>query len=110
MKHNASGAVEEKNPGGRGPGGNRGGGGGNRGGGGGNLGQMLRQPVKGSIFSQAYTLDQMMNRQDWEYSPLNINGIYKNVILPYYLDQKPADVPAQYDAMINAELTMRKGP
>lgn len=110
LKHNASGAIEEKNPGGRGPGGgNRGGGGGPRAGGGGNLGQTLRQPVKGSIFSQAYTLDQLLNRQDWEYSPLNIGGIYRNVILPFYLDQKPAEVPAQYDAMINAELAMRKG-
>lgn len=103
MKHNASGAVEERNrPGGPRGGGPRGGGGNSQ------ILNHLRQSVKGSIFSQAYQLDQMLTRQDWEYSPLNLQGAYRTVILPYYLEQKPTELPAQYDAMINGELAIRK--
>jgi hypothetical protein len=50
----------------------------------------------------------MLKRQDWEYSPLGIGGIYQNIILPYYLKNKPAEIPGQWEARINAELVLRK--
>jgi hypothetical protein len=99
MKHSASGAVEEKNP-------RRGGGGG-----GGVRSQLLntlRQPVKGTIFSQAYQLNEYLTKKEWEYSPLNVGGIYESVIFPYYLGEKPEELPAQWDNRINAELAIQK--
>jgi len=107
MKHTASGAVEVKDSGkgggGRGP---RGGGG--EGGGASPLAAMLRQSVKSTEFSQAFKLDDHLKSKKWEYSPLNIAGIYANVIFPYYLAEKPTEVAAQWDARINAEMNLRK--
>lgn len=115
IKHTASGAIEPKNQGGNGarPGGNRSAGGGRQGGGGGfagggQLGNMLRQSVKSSEFSVAYLLEDYLARADWSYSPLDIASIYSQVIFPYYLDQKPTEIGAQWDSRINAELALRK--
>ncbi|MFN0079647.1 MAG: hypothetical protein ACKVY0_24550, partial [Prosthecobacter sp.] len=114
MKHTATGAVEIKDAGkgggqGAGRGGpGRGGQGGGGQGGGGPLAGILRQSVKGTEFSKAYLLDDYLDRKEWEYSPLNVDGIYSNAIFPYYLAEKPAELPAQWDARINAELALRK--
>lgn len=111
MKHTASGAVEEKDRGGNGnrpgPGGRRPGGGGG-GGGGGQLEGILRASIRDTVFARATQIDQYLRNPEWEYSPLNIPGLYNNVILPYYLSEKPAEIPAQYDARINAEMALRK--
>ncbi|RBP45020.1 hypothetical protein DES53_10315 [Roseimicrobium gellanilyticum] len=108
MKHTASGAVEEKDKGGR-NGGGRGPGGGGRGpGGGGQLAGILRESVKATEFARALQLDEYMRNNEWEYSPLGIDGIYERVILPYYLETKREDVGTQWDARINAELALRK--
>lgn len=106
MKHTASGAIEEKNggarrgPGGRGPGGG--------GGGGGQLAGILRESVKQTEFARAMQLDEYMRNNEWEYSPLAIDGIYDRVILPFYLENKREEVGAQWDTRINAELALRK--
>lgn len=97
MTHSASGALKDKD--------NKGKAAGN---GGRQLLDSLRQPVTGTDFCKAYLLDDLLKRQDWEYSPLGINGIYQNIILPYYLKNKSADLPAQWEARINAELVLRK--
>lgn len=68
----------------------------------------LRQSVKGTEFASAYLLDGYLNRKSWVYSPLDVEGIYSNVIFPYYLTEKSAEVSAQWDARINAELALRK--
>jgi hypothetical protein len=138
LKHTASGAVEEKDkdkggrPGGR-PGGGRPGwpegrergqegrpGGGGPGGGsenrdrgsgfdgGGQLGAMLRDSVQDTEFSKAFQLEEHLQRKEWEYAPLDIAGIYELVIFPFYRDQKPTELVAQWDARINAELTLAK--
>lgn len=122
MKHTASGAVEVKdaNKGNDGSG-RRGGGGGGGGGGAGGGGQgrwgagdasalvvTLRQSVKASEFSGAYLLNDFLTRRDWEYAPLNIDGIYSTVVFPYYKTQKPEELGAQWDMRINAELALRK--
>jgi hypothetical protein len=104
MKHTASGAVEvkENSKGGRGP---RGGG---DLGGASPLAAMLRQSVKSTEFSRVFKLDDHLKSKSWEYSPLNIGGIYANVIFPYYLAEKPGELAAQWDARINAEMNLRK--
>lgn len=110
-KHTASGAVEAKDAGPKGGGRPNGGGQGRGGQGGGPAGQlagMLRQSVKGTEFSRAYLLDDYLSRKEWEYSPLSVAGIYSSVIFPYYLAEKPEDLPAQWDARINAEMALRK--
>ena len=125
MKHTASGAVEQKNQGnGGGGGGGRPGGGGRApaggggrgpggGGGGGvnvpgNLGNALRQSVKNCEFSNAYLLESHLKREEWAYAPLEIAEIYQSVIFPYYLEVRPTEIAAQWDARINAELALRK--
>ncbi|WP_395718825.1 hypothetical protein [Prosthecobacter sp.] len=107
MKHTASGAVQVKdNGGGKGGRGPRGGGGDL--GGASPLAGMLRQSVKSTEFSRAFKLDDHLKSKQWEYSPLNIAGIYSNVIFPYYLAEKPEELAAQWDARINAEMNLRK--
>lgn len=113
MKHTASGAIEEKDasraPGARGRGqGGRGGPGGGGMGLSGQLANTLRQSVRSNEFSRALQIDDYLRKQDWEYSPLEIEGIYRNVILPYYLSEKPDEVPAQYDACISAQMALSK--
>lgn len=105
-RHNASGAVEarDSNKSNNRPG-VRPGGGGNPAG---PLTSLLSASVMGNEFSKAYQLSNYFTRKDWEYEPLNIAGIYDKVILPYYLKEKKAEVAAQWDARINAELAMRK--
>ena len=105
-KHTASGAVEAKDSGPKG--GNRKGGGGGGGGLGGDITGTLRQSVSGSEFASAYLLDDHLARKEWEYRPLDVGGIYSKVILPYYLAEKPTELPAQWDMRINAEVAMRK--
>jgi hypothetical protein len=108
-KHSASGAVEDKNAGPKGGGRKGGGGGGGPGGGaGGDLMGVLRQPVTGSEFAMAYQLEDHLNKKEWDYRPLDVGGIYAKVILPYFLAEKPTELPAQWDARINAEVALRK--
>ncbi len=118
MKHNAAGAVVEKEQdrgpnrqGGRPGGGGRPPGGGGGGGGGGLNGQlvnMLRQSVTGTEYSRAYQLDEYLKNKEWENQPLEIAGIYNRVIFPYYEKNKPTELPAQWDARISTELALRK--
>lgn len=115
MKHTASGAVEQKDADPKGGGQGRKGGGNGQGGGGGSalggaspLAATLRQSVKGTEFGKAYLLDDHLTRREWEYSPLNIGGIYSSVIFPYYLSEKPTELSAQWDARINAEMALHK--
>lgn len=103
-KHSASGAVAPKDaPSGKG-GGRRGGGGG---GAGGDILGVLRQAVGESEFASAYQLEDYLNRKEWEYSPLNIEGIFNKIIFPYYLEEKSSELPAQWEARINAEMALR---
>lgn len=100
-KHTVAGAVKD----------NTKGGGGKNGRGqnfdSGNFQQMLRQSVKNSEFSKAYLLEEFLRKEEWTYDPFDIKGIYEQVILPYYLEKKPADLPAQWDNRIKSELTIR---
>lgn len=114
IKHTASGAVEVKEPTKGNAGGQRRGGGG--GGDGGRWGAgdasalavTLRQSVRGTEFCNAYLLDDYMTQKAWEYVPLNVGGIYSNVIFPYYKSEKPAELGGQWDQRISAEMALRK--
>ncbi len=68
----------------------------------------LRQSVAESDFAKAYSLNDFLKREDWEYQPLSVRGIYSNAVFPYYLAEKPTELPAQWDARINAEMALRK--
>jgi hypothetical protein len=85
-----------------------GGGTGNLGRAAGELGQVLNEPVNSSLFCRAYLIDGLLKRADWSYSPIDVAKIYETVIFPYYLAMKPAELPGQWDARINAELALRK--
>jgi hypothetical protein len=126
VKHTASGALEAKGnvqgsqnrtgtratgPGARQGAPNAKGGGGGGGSGfavGGSIGSALQKSVKGTEFARAYLLEDHLTRQNRSYSPLDIPDIYENVIFPYYLQEKPAEIGAQWDNRINAELSLRK--
>ncbi|WP_395745255.1 hypothetical protein [Prosthecobacter sp.] len=98
--HSASGAVTDKDS----KGGRRGGGNVPAG----DILGTLRQDVTESEFAKAYSLGDFMKREEWEYQPLNVKGIYSKIIFPYYLAQKPTDLPAQWDSRINADTALRK--
>ena len=98
--HSASGAVTDKDA----KGGRKGGGGVPAG----DILGTLRQSVSDSVFAKAYSLEDFLKREEWEYQPLNVKGIYSNIIFPYYLAEKPTDLPAQWDARINAEVAMQR--
>ncbi len=99
--HSASGAVTDKDS----KGGRRGGGGNVPAG---DILGTLKQSVADSVFAKAYSLEDFLKREEWEYQPLNVKGIYSNIIFPYYLAEKPTDLPAQWDSRINAEVAMRR--
>ncbi|MDB6007300.1 MAG: hypothetical protein JWR15_4287, partial [Prosthecobacter sp.] len=104
LVHSASGAVSDKESKGGGKGG---------GGGGGNakppsIDETLGKSVRDSEFARAYTLKDFMKKEEWEYEPLNVKGIYQKTIFPYYLEDKPTEVATQWDLFINTELALRK--
>lgn len=74
----------------------------------GQLVSRLRESVRHSEFSKALLLKDILKREDWEYEPLAIGNIYERIIFPYYLDNKPAELPAQWDIRIKAELALKQ--
>ncbi len=102
-EHSASGAVSSK---GAGKGQGQGRGQGNDAPKG--MRETLRQPVKESEFAKAYSLDDFLKSDDWEYTPASIGGIYLKIILPYFLAEKPTELGVQWDNRISAEMAMQK--
>lgn len=108
-KHTSGGAVKEKDPKG-GPQAARGGGGGGRGGqnfDSNGLQGLLRESVKQSEFAKAFLVGEFLKRGDWTYEPADLGGMYGNIIFPYFLEKKPADLPALWDGRIAAEFKIR---
>lgn len=68
----------------------------------------LRENVRQSEFSKALQLKNFLKREDWEYEPLALGDIYEKIILPYYLEKKPADLAGQWDNRIKAELALKQ--
>ncbi|WP_395736257.1 hypothetical protein [Prosthecobacter sp.] len=98
--HSASGAVTDKDS----KGGRKGGGNVPAG----DILGTLRQSVAESDFAKAYSLEDFLKREEWEYQPLNVKGIYSNIIFPYFLAEKPTELPAQWDNRIAADVAIRK--
>lgn len=73
----------------------------------GKLLQMLRQSVKNTEFARAYQLELFLNREDWAYDPVDFKSVYDKIILPYYAEVKPAELPAQWDNRIKSELCIK---
>lgn len=76
-----------------------------------NTGQLvsrLRESVRQSEFSKALLLKDLLKREDWEYEPFAVGNIYERIILPFYLEKKPTDLPAQWDIRIKAELALKQ--
>ena len=72
------------------------------------LQQILDKSVKGSEFSKTYLLDEYLRLKEWEYTPMDFKGIYENAILPYYRERKPAELGAQWDALIATEFKLQQ--
>ena len=68
----------------------------------------LHENVRQSEFSKTLLLKNFLKREDWEYEPLALGSIYEKIIFPYYLEKKPADLPAQWDSRIKAGLAMKQ--
>ncbi len=68
----------------------------------------LHENVRQSEFSKTLQLKDILKREDWEYEPLALGSIYEKIIFPYLLDKKPADLPAQWDTRIKAELALKQ--
>lgn len=102
MRYKASGQVEEKSQakGGNAPR--------PRPGGQSSILSRLQENVTGNVIAKAYRLDEYLKKGDWAYSPGDFNAMYDKVIVPYYLNAKPDQVPAQLDSKINAELAMKR--
>jgi hypothetical protein len=99
-KHTAAGTVKdvEKKKGGKG---------------GSNFGSaqfqnLLRESVKGSVYAKAFQLQDYLTREDWEYSPLAVQGVYDNIVFPYYLANRKTDLAAQWDTLIKHQLTLKQ--
>lgn len=104
-EHSASGAVSNKGPA-KGQGQGQGRGQGNDAPKG--MRETLRQSVKESEFAKAYSLDDFLKSDDWEYTPSSIGGIYSKIILPYFLAEKPTELSVQWDNRISAEMALHK--
>jgi hypothetical protein len=44
--------------------------------------QILRSPVNGSVAAQALKITTLLEVDSWEYSAANVDGIFKNIVLP----------------------------
>jgi hypothetical protein len=69
---------------------------------------MLRKNIKGTEFAKAYLLDEFLKSKEWEYQPMDFNGIYRTVIFPYYRDKKPTELGAQWDNFTKLDFTMQE--
>ncbi len=64
----------------------------------------LTQSVAGSIFAQAYYLEDLLGKNDnWEPVPMNIGGIYNRTILPYLREENPAALMNAWDKRIEQQ-------
>ncbi len=69
---------------------------------------MLKKSIKGTEFAKAYLLDEYLKSKDWEYQPMDFNGIYRTVIFPYYRDKKPTELGAQWDNFTKLDFTLQE--
>lgn len=67
-------------------------------------GEILMQGINGSVFSQAYELnEQLAKNKSWEAVPYNIAGIYEKTILPHLREENPEQLASAWDKRIEQE-------
>ncbi len=71
--------------------------------------QQLRQSVLSTVFAQAYNLNNYHQKlEGWVNTPLALESVYTNYIMPYYRAQRRADLVAVWDEYLNHNLTMQR--
>ena len=63
----------------------------------------ISEPVRTSEFAKAYLLEDVLNREGWEYVPVNFGGIFRNTIFPYIREKKPSDLASNWDLRMDLE-------
>ena len=65
---------------------------------------LLSRSVTDSIFAEAYHLGKLLGENpSWEFVPINIEGIYEQIILPYLRSAKPEALQNAWDKRIEQE-------
>lgn len=72
--------------------------------------QQMLQGVDGSIFAQAYRIEDLLkkNSDQWEMVPINVKGIYEKSVLPYLREQDPGNLMVAWDRRIAQETQMAR--
>lgn len=63
----------------------------------------LRSSIKGTIFAQAYDLDQSLDVENWNYSPGEFFKCYDETVLPFFRTSQPEELSNAWDRRINLE-------
>lgn len=63
----------------------------------------LRSSIKGTIFAQAYDLDQSLEVENWNYSPGDFFKCYDETVLPFFRTAQPEELANAWDRRINLE-------
>ncbi len=69
----------------------------------------MKQGVMGTPFAEAYNLTNYFKPADnWSDSPLDLNGIYLNFVLPWYKENKRGDLNQVWDEYLGHELALHR--
>ncbi len=71
--------------------------------------QLAQRGVMGSPFAQAYSLPNYFKPlESWPQGPLDLQGIYSNMILPYYRKTKPDLLGSEWDQFIRLQALLQR--
>lgn len=71
--------------------------------------QTMKQGGMGSIFAQAYNLANYFKPlSGWSGSPLDLESIYVGYVLPWYHENKPADLNQVWDEYVGHQLALHR--
>lgn len=72
-------------------------------------GQFLSQSVFGSVFSQAYNLQNHIKPpQGWALAPLDLEGVYERMLMPDARKNQPAELAALWDERIQIDAALHR--
>ena len=72
-------------------------------------GEFLTQSVMASLFAQAYHLQNHIQiPSSWSASPLDLNAVYDNMLLPDARANLPSELPALWDERIQIEAAVQR--
>lgn len=71
--------------------------------------QLAQRGVMSSPFAQAFNLSSYFKPvQNWPQGPLDLDGIYGNMILPWYRENKPELLGSQWDEFIRDQAVLER--